>query len=76
MPGEGVGLRLELDSVVLALEIKLVRLLEPRHPNGLGAEHPTIVEDLIAIAEAGDREALDAIVGMLADLSRQRCSRV
>ena len=46
-----------------------MRLLEPRHPDLFEATHPRIVEDLIAIAEAGHQEALRAIVLMLEDLS-------
>ena len=43
-------------------------MLQPRYPDHLEAEYPIIVEDLIAMAEAGHQQALDAIVGMLEDL--------
>ncbi len=46
-----------------------MRLLEPRHPDNLDAERPITVGNLITIAEAGHQEAVDAIVGMLADLA-------
>lgn len=46
-----------------------MRLLEPRHPDNLDAERPIIVENLITIVEVGHQEAVDAIVGMLADLA-------
>ena len=46
-----------------------MRLLEPRHPNRLGAQHPRIIEDLLELASAGQQDALDAIVTMLEDLT-------
>jgi hypothetical protein len=45
-----------------------VKLLEPRHPNHLDAPHAMIVQDLIGLAEAGNQDALNAIIAMLEDL--------
>jgi hypothetical protein len=46
-----------------------MRLVQPRHPNRLEAQHPRIIEDLIDIAEDGHQSALDSLVLMLEDLT-------
>ncbi len=48
-----------------------MRLLEPRHPKRLGAEHPIIIENLVQIAQDNHQEALNAIILMLEDLTQQ-----
>jgi hypothetical protein len=46
-----------------------VRLLEPRHPERLNAQHSRIIEDLLEIASAGQQDALNSIITMLEDLT-------
>lgn len=46
-----------------------MKLLEPRHPNRLDAQHSMIVQDLIDLAETGHQDALNAIIVMLEDLT-------
>jgi hypothetical protein len=48
-----------------------VRLIEPRHPDRLQAQHSRIVEDLLEIAENGHHDALNSIIVMLNDLFQQ-----
>jgi hypothetical protein len=43
-------------------------LLEPRHPERLHAQHSLIIEDLLEIASAGQRDALNFFI-MLEDLT-------
>jgi hypothetical protein len=46
-----------------------MRLVQPRHPNRLEAQHPRIIEDLIDIAEDVHQSVLDSLVLMLEDLT-------
>ncbi len=48
-----------------------VRFRLARHPNRLDAKHSRIIEDLLGLAKAGQQEAVNTMVTMLADFHEQ-----
>lgn len=53
-----------------------MRIYPARHPEDLQAKHPIRIEEMLALAKAGKRRPISAIIGMVKDLKKNgRASR-